>query len=88
MSPILRMIVPTIGLMGMAAMAFLYFASGLLVSDAWAVFVLCVLWFVMAVLSVLWFKKRPWLVLAMPVIAYAIWVIALTLGEHFLGWTA
>ena len=87
MSPILRMIVPTIGLMGMAAMAFLYFASGLM-APGWAVLVLCILWLVMAVFSVLWFKKRPLLVLAMPVIAYAIWVIALTLGEHFLGWTA
>jgi hypothetical protein len=83
----LRRVGAVIGLFGMAAIGLLYFFSTLL-APTWAVVVLCALWLGMAVLCVRWFSSRPLVVLAMPVIAYAIWFVALTLGDEFLGWTA
>ena len=83
----LRRVGAIVGLAGMAAVGLLYLASGLL-APVWAVIVLCALWFVMAVLCIVWFRTRPLLVLAMPFIAWAVWFVALSLGDVLLGWTA
>lgn len=83
----MRRVGAIIGLAGMAAIGLLYFVSGLL-APGWAVITLCALWVVMVVLCIRWFRGRPLLVLAMPFIAFAIWWLAMTLGDVFLGWTA
>jgi hypothetical protein len=83
----LRRVGAIVGLAGMAAIGLLYLASGLL-APAWAVIVLCALWSGMAVLDIVWFRTRPLLVLAMPFVAWAIWFVALTVGDLLLGWTA
>jgi hypothetical protein len=72
---------------GMAVTLFLYGASGL-VAPVWAVVVLLLLWLVMFVLSCRWFMTRPYRVMALPVVALAVWFAAILAGEALLGWTA
>lgn len=76
--------------LAMAAMAVIgvfYLSSGL-VAPLWAVVCLVVIWAGLVVLGVAWFRRHPWRVLALPVVAVAVWFLAITLGERLLGWTA
>jgi len=76
-----------IGIAGIAVMAFLYFASGL-VAPLWAVIVLNVIWFVHLVLGCRWFMTHPIRVLFLPVSLAAIWFGSIFAGEAAFGWTA
>jgi hypothetical protein len=76
-----------IGMAGMACAGFLYFASGL-VAPGWAVVVLCVFWLALLVLGFRWFMTRPLHVLALPLVAVAVWFAAITAGAALLGWNA
>jgi len=76
-----------IGIGGIAVMAFLYFASGL-VAPLWAVIVLNAIWLVHLVLGCKWFMTHPIRVLFLPVSLAVIWIGGITLGEIYLDWTA
>ena len=76
-----------IGIAGIAVMAFLYFASGL-VAPLWAVIVLNIIWLAHLVLGCKWFMKHPLRVFFLPISLAIIWFGALTAGETFLDWTA
>ena len=64
-----------------------FFAVGLL-APLWAVIVFVVIWVTLFVLGVLWIRRHPLRVIALPVIAAAVWFGGLTAGERLLGWTA
>ena len=78
---------PWIGMAGLVAMLWLYGAAGL-VAPAWAVAALIAVWLVLFVLACRWFGRRPYRVLALPVVAALLWVAAITAGVAYLGWTA
>jgi hypothetical protein len=64
-----------------------YLASGLS-APLWAIIVLLLFWAGLFLLAIRWFRKRPYWVICLPVLAVAIWVGAMTAGEQLLGWTA
>ena len=74
----------------MAAMAVIgvFYVSAGLVAPLWAVILLLIIWVVLVVIGVVWFRRRPFLVLLLPVIAVLVWFGVITLGEQLLGWTA
>lgn len=76
--------------LAMAAMAVIgvFYVSAGLVAPLWAVILLVIIWVVMVVLGVVWFRRRPFHVLLLPVIAVLILFGVITLGERLLGWTA
>jgi hypothetical protein len=76
-----------VGIAGMAFDLWFYLASGL-VAPPWAVGVLLALWALMLVLSIRWFRRRPFVVLAMPLVAAAVWLAVIGAGGAWLGWTA
>jgi len=65
----------------------LYLSSGL-VAPLWAIAVLLVWWVLLAVQLSRLALRGSWWTPAVPVVAYATWWLALTLGERFLDWTA
>ena len=76
--------------LAMAAMVVIgifYLSSGL-VAPLWAVIVLVVIWAGLVALGVVWFRRHPLRVLALPLGAVLIWFLVITLGERLLGWTA
>jgi hypothetical protein len=64
-----------------------YAASGL-VAPPWAVAVLLAIWVLVLIVGLRLRTRRPWLMLAAPVLDVVIWVAAISAGESFLGWTA
>ena len=64
-----------------------YAASGL-VAPPWAVAVLLAIWVVVLVVGLQLRTRRPWWMLAVPVLDVIIWVAVISAGETFLGWTA
>lgn len=86
-SRVLRYLAAGLGMVALAVVGFFYLASGL-VAPLWAVVVLMAIWIGLAVIGIIWFRRHPLRVLALPVAAAAIWWIAITLGERLLGWTA
>jgi len=64
-----------------------YLSSGL-VAPAWAIAVLLLWWVLLAVQLSRLALRGSWWTPAVPVVAFATWWLALTLGERFLGWTA
>ncbi len=78
---------PWIGMAGLVCVLWLYGASAL-VAPLWAVAVLVALWLVQFVLACRWFSRRPYAVLAMPVVALVVWVAVIFAGEALFGWTA
>lgn len=76
-----------IGLVLFIVTGWLYLASGL-VAPMWAVIVLWVVWLgLLGAIIKLW-RSHPWLVFAAPLVAFLIWVGAISAGSYFLGWTA
>jgi hypothetical protein len=71
----------------LAVVGVFYLSSGLM-APLWAVIGLMVFWGALVVLGVLWFRRHPLRVVALPVIAVLVWFGVLTLGERLLGWTA
>jgi hypothetical protein len=71
----------------MAVIGFFYLSSGL-VAPLWAVVGLIIVWSVLVVIGIWWFRRHPFRVLLLPVVAVLIWFAVLTLGERLLGWTA
>lgn len=84
---VLERVVASIGVLGLIAVLPFYVSSGL-VAPLWAIVLLLLFWAALAVFSIRWFTRRPWVVLTLPLIAAAIWFAVLTLGEQILGWQA
>jgi hypothetical protein len=83
----LRRAAPWIGIAGLVVVLWFYgFIS--LVAPWWMVPVMLVVWVGLLVLSLGWFRRHPYIVLTMPVVAVAIWVAVVSAGAHWLGWTA
>ena len=64
-----------------------FFVSAGLLAPMWAVVVLDALWLALFALGLWWFRGHPYRVLALPFVAAALWLAAITAGEAFLGWT-
>ena len=75
-----------VGVVGIVAVGFLYLVAGL-VAPPWAVGVLFAIWIVLIVVQIRAWRNRPWLVLAMPVLAVLIWLGVIQAGTTFLDWT-
>lgn len=71
----------------MLAVGVFYLASGL-VAPGWAIVLLWIVWLVLAWYGVRLARAGSYLVLALPIVAGAIWYLTLTLGEQVLGWRA
>ena len=54
----------------------------------WGLAVLWVIWVVLAVVLIRWWRGNPWKVLAIPFVAAAAWAIVLYVGETLFDWTA
>jgi hypothetical protein len=76
-----------LAMVAMAVIGVFYVSAGL-VAPLWAVILLLIIWVVLVVIGVVWFRRRPFLVLLLPVIAVLVWFGVITLGEQLLGWTA
>ncbi|MEO6020799.1 MAG: hypothetical protein ABIP45_11185 [Knoellia sp.] len=76
-----------LGILGLFAILPFYLASGL-VAPLWAIVGLMAFWITLLVTGIRWFTKRPWVVLAIPFIAAAMWWLTITVGEQALGWQA
>ncbi|CAA9309140.1 MAG: hypothetical protein AVDCRST_MAG61-1593 [uncultured Friedmanniella sp.] len=81
-----RYVLAAVAILVLLAQAPFYFAAGL-VAPAWAVVLLVVVWLGLVGLGFAWFRRRPWWVLPLPVVAAAIWFGGISAGEAFLGWT-
>ena len=64
-----------------------YAFSGL-IAPGWAVALLCAIWLLLLVAAVKLRHTRPFWTPAVPILAAVLWVVAITLGEFLLGWTA
>lgn len=62
-------------------------ASGLM-APLWAVVLVVLLWCLLFVVALAWFRRHPVRVLLLPFLGVVVWVGVLTFGEQVLGWTA
>jgi hypothetical protein len=69
----LRQSGPFIGVGGMATTLFLYAYSAIVLPDVVTVVVLPAVWLVLFALSLAWFTRYPFRVLALPFVAAAVW---------------
>ena len=69
------------------AVALHYYLS-LLLAPLWATYVLWGFWVLLLLLAIHLLRRRSAWTLAVPFVAYGLWVAALTLGERVMGWTA
>jgi hypothetical protein len=76
-----------VGLAAHLVIGIWYAASGL-VAPLWAVAVLLAIWVLVLIVGLRLRTRRPWLMLAAPVLDVVIWVAAISAGESFLDWTA
>lgn len=83
----LRIAAAVVAAIAMLGVGVFYLASGL-VAPAWAIVVLWVVWLALALYGVRLARAGSYLVLAVPIVAAAIWYLSLTLGEQVLGWQA
>lgn len=74
------------GILMHLAMGMFVFAAGL-VAPGWVVGLLIGVWFAGA-WGIWRFRRTPVVALVIPMAMAAIWWATITLGDHFLGWTA
>ena len=70
----------------LAALPF-YLSSGLM-APAWAIVLLLIFWAALFALGIWLFRRRPYAVLLLPLVAVAVWFGAMSAGEALLGWQA
>ncbi len=68
---------PFIGLAGMATTLFLYGYSAVVLHDLESLVLLPLVWVALFVLTLVWFGRRPYAVLALPFVAAAVWFWAM-----------
>ena len=78
---------PFVGMAGMAAVFFLYAASGL-VAPTWALTVLMFVWLVLFVTACRWWTPHPKRVLLLPVVAIVVLFAVVAAGAAWLDWQA
>jgi hypothetical protein len=78
---------PFIGMAGMAAAFFLYAASGL-VAPWWGLTILLFVWLVLFVTACRWWTPHPGRLPLLAIAALVFWVLAVSAGGAWLGWTA
>lgn len=83
----LRIGAAVLAAIGMLAVGVFYLASGL-VAPIWAIVVLWLIWLGLAWYGLRLARAGSYLVLAVPIVAGAIWYLVLTVGEQALGWQA
>ena len=76
-----------LALAALAVIGVFYVSAGL-VAPLWAVIGLVIIWVALVGLGIFWFRRHPFRVLALPVVAVVVWFAVITLGEQLLGWTA
>jgi hypothetical protein len=76
-----------VGLVGHLVMLVWFAASGL-VAPLWAVGGLLAVWAVLLLIGLRLRRRRPALMLLIPVVDIGVWVAVINAGERFLGWTA
>ena len=74
-------------MLGLVAIAPFFLAAGLS-APYWAVLFLIAVWVSLFVVGCVWFRRRPWWLLLLPVGAVLIWFGTMFAGEAWLGWTA
>ncbi len=82
-----RYVVAAVAVLALLVQAPFFFSAGL-VAPAWAVVVLVLVWLALVVLAVAWFRRRPWWVVPLPLVAALVWFGGISAGEALLGWTA
>jgi hypothetical protein len=80
-------VLAVVAVVALLALAPFFLAAGLL-APAWAVAALVAIWVALLVLAVLWFRRHPWWVVPLPVVAALVWYGGISAGEALLGWTA
>ncbi len=78
---------PFVGMAGMAAVFFLYGASGLVV-PTWALTLLIFVWLTLFVTACRWWTSHPKRLLVLPVVALVVLFAAVAAGAAWLGWKA
>jgi hypothetical protein len=73
----LRQSGPFIGIAGMATTLFLYVWSAIVVRDLVSLLVLPLVWLALFALSLAWFTRYPYRVLALPFVAAVVWFVAM-----------
>lgn len=76
-----------VGLVLNLLVGWVYWATPLL-APAWLLLVLLPVWVGSLWLQIRWRRRRPWLGFLVPGAALAVWWVAITLGDRYLGWTA
>ena len=84
--PVVEYVVAGLGVLLLVGMLPFFLASGLM-APMWAVVGLLLVWLVLITMAVRWFRSRPYVVLALPFVAAAVWFGAMYAGEAFLGWS-
>ena len=85
-SRVLGYVVAVLGIALLLVALPFYLASGLL-APLWAIVVLLLVWGLLFVLACRWFRRHPYRVLVLPVLAAAFWFASISAGEALLGWT-
>ena len=67
---------------------FVWYAASALLAPGWAVAVLIVIWFAFLALALRLMSRRPLLTPLVPLTALLVWLLAISGGEAWLGWTA
>ena len=83
----MRLVVRIVALLLHLAVGLLILSTPLL-APVWVAGVYGVIWVVVSLLGVDWWKQGTWKILAAPVVVVLLWWAGLTLGDIYLGWTA
>lgn len=75
------------GLVALFPLLALYVVSGI-VAPWWAVAYFLVVWCVLFATALLSLRRRPLLVLVLPVVGLVMWFVMVQIGDTFFHWTA
>lgn len=85
-SPWLWRVAAGISMVVLLAMGLVLAPIGL-AAPLWALLVLMGFWLTLVVVGLVWFHRKPGLVVALPLFASVAWLLLIVVGEG-LGWTA